>query len=187
MARQLKVFSWSGFRRDCPPEDDRSGQTIEYVAAHSKAEAARIINSTSPRTEARVSAITETGYPAALERCKARPGVVFWVGVASQFHSDVRWHTAVPPGLVESAAAPTVAPRGVQWSEPRYSIQTAEVGPFTLTAGYESSKAGHYAEIQGLGVKESGLPDMAAARAKAVQMLACILTETLDALRGEGA
>jgi hypothetical protein len=101
MPREMKVFRRSGFRSDCPEEEDRHGQTVEYVAARSKAEAGRIFVASGPRDRVSVKEISETGWPEATMRCLVKPGVVFWCGSSGSHRTNGPvWHEATAKGGV---------------------------------------------------------------------------------------
>lgn len=98
MPRPLKVYSYQGFRSNVPKDEDAHGQTREYVAAASKAAAARAFDA-SRRGVVRPKDVSETGWPPALEKCLQEPGVVFWTPLNSHYRgSDVKWCRVEPEG-----------------------------------------------------------------------------------------
>lgn len=75
MARPLKVFGYTGHRKDALMALNSSGQTREVVATTTKAEAFRL--SGLSRTEFDRKAC-ETGNPEEVEVAMSAPGTVFW-------------------------------------------------------------------------------------------------------------
>ena len=72
---KLKVYSWQGWRSECPAARNGSSQTTEVVAVKSKAAAARGAGVNRP---AQLFNLTETGNDQDIAAAMAEPGVVFW-------------------------------------------------------------------------------------------------------------
>ena len=76
MARlKLKVWSWQGWRQECPPARNGGKQTSEVVAAKSMAAAARAAGVKRP---AQLFNLGRTGNDEQIAAAMAEPGVVFW-------------------------------------------------------------------------------------------------------------
>ena len=73
----LKVYRWTGARRECPRAPNGSRQTRELCAAHSKAELARIVGVKSSHSP-ELWNLSETGNDGDIAIAMAEPGVVFW-------------------------------------------------------------------------------------------------------------
>lgn len=85
---KLRVFGFTGFRPECPPEPNGSTQTREIIAAHSWAEVQRI-------TEARMSDLRhsgcETGNEEEISVAMTEPGIVFWCPLGDSYRTQRRW------------------------------------------------------------------------------------------------
>lgn len=92
MPRPLKVFSWTGHRREAHMDRNHHGQTREIIAATSKAEAHRmsgITRSLFDRT------LHETTDPEEAAQAMTAPGTVFWQP-HNPFARTGEWF-AIPP------------------------------------------------------------------------------------------
>lgn len=93
-ARKLKVYGWTGYRRDCPPAPNGNRQTREIVATTSKKEAARLVDPERSWMRPPVSEIDETGNAAEIELATANPGVVFWCPIDESYRGAAQWRRA---------------------------------------------------------------------------------------------
>lgn len=75
MARELKVFSWHGYRWQAREEGNHHGGTTEVVAAYSKAEARRITGVSEAEWK---HGVGETGNDIARMVALLHPGVHIW-------------------------------------------------------------------------------------------------------------
>jgi hypothetical protein len=75
MPRPLKVFGWTGYRREATMDRNIHGQTREVIAATTKAEAFRMSKLTRTQFDQRVS---DTANAEEIALAMAAPGTVFW-------------------------------------------------------------------------------------------------------------
>lgn len=80
MSRRLRVYGWQGYRHECP---GHNRVTREIVAAHSKAEVARIAGASGPWV---LFNLSETGNAREIEVASASPGIIFWKPI--DHHND---------------------------------------------------------------------------------------------------
>jgi hypothetical protein len=96
MPRALKIFGWTGHRREATMERNVHGQTKEIIAATTKAEAHRmsgIARSLFERT------LHETADPEEVAQAMTAPGTVFWQP-RNNMASTGEWF-AIPPGAAK--------------------------------------------------------------------------------------
>lgn len=88
MNKKLKVYGWTGFRRESNPSHNGNPQTREIMAAKSKGEVARILSS-----KGKVE-ITETEDAGEIQLATHMPGIIFWKPLnhltGSLWHCDDR-------------------------------------------------------------------------------------------------
>jgi hypothetical protein len=72
---KLRVYGWRGWRPECPAAPNGSRQTRDIVAAHSRAEAARIAGEKGPWA---LDCLEETGNTEEIAQALSEPGVIFW-------------------------------------------------------------------------------------------------------------
>jgi hypothetical protein len=82
MKKKLKIYSYQGYRRECPPAPNGSRQTSEVVAAYSKAQVKAIAGV--PPSE-----IHETGNNEDIAKALSEPGRIFWQPLLR--HDDKLW------------------------------------------------------------------------------------------------
>lgn len=75
MPRPLKVFGYTGYRRDAHKDRNVHGQTREIIAARSKTEAQRMSGLTRTRFDHSASI---TGNDEEIAQAMSAPGTVFW-------------------------------------------------------------------------------------------------------------
>ena len=78
MAKQLKVYGWTGMRNESRGPKNHHGQTREIVAAYSIAEVRRITGMTRAEWE---HSGCETGNANEIQTALAKPGVIFWTSL----------------------------------------------------------------------------------------------------------
>lgn len=78
MAKQLKVYGWTGMRNEALGPRNRHGQTREIVAAYSAAEVRRITGLTRAEWE---HSGCETGNENEIQAASSKPGTVFWTNL----------------------------------------------------------------------------------------------------------
>ena len=83
--KKLKVYGWTGFRKESIGERNHHGQTREIVAAASAAEVMRLTGMT--RTTW-TNTGCETGNDNEIETALAKPGTIFWQPINSR---GVEW------------------------------------------------------------------------------------------------
>jgi hypothetical protein len=91
--KPLKVYGWTGFRRECPAAPNGSRQTREIVAAKSWAEVARLSGVSLYHLKSYGS---ETGNDVELEVALASPRIVFWIPLNRRYNQDNQWTPVVP-------------------------------------------------------------------------------------------
>lgn len=96
MPRELKIFSWTGHRREAAMPRNVHGQTSEIIAAMTKAEALRM--SGIPRSLFERT-LHETADPDEVAQAKTAPGTVFWQPANIPARTG-EWFT-IPPKAAE--------------------------------------------------------------------------------------
>ncbi len=88
----MKVYGWQGNRFECPPAANGGHQTREVVAAHSKAEAARLAGVNYP---SQLFNLGESGNEHDAKIARSSPGSVFWQPLDFS-RGNEEWHEAPP-------------------------------------------------------------------------------------------
>ena len=88
--RKLKVYSWQGWRLECPAEPNGSRATREAVATTSKKKARELTSSNNPIP---LREISETGNEDSVNQAMSEPGVIFWHRL-DELLRDRQWRRA---------------------------------------------------------------------------------------------